>query len=115
MATVRMIRDAAYTKPPKRITEARFMEMLCVLPPEDWQRFGAHESFKLCEYDEGNVTGIYCRIDNDYFELHDVYTMPHLAILAACMYEQSVSALEAEGLTRSDAQGVVDARQMVKS
>ena len=113
MTTVRMISDAKYTRPPKRITQARFWEMLEVLPPDDWQRFADHESFKLCEFDCGNVTGIYCRIGEEYWEMHDNYRMPHLAIVAACMYESAVSALEAEGLTRSDAQGVVDARQRV--
>ena len=58
-------------KPPKRITEGRFNEMLEILPPVDWRRGANTETFKVSEGDSGHIHPIFCRIDTTYWELHD--------------------------------------------
>ena len=80
-----------WRKPPTEITEARFWEMLCVLPPEGWEIRDDSESFKLCEYTSGAVTGIYARIgpvgQARYFEMQDYFTLPHAVIVERCQAE----------------------------
>ena len=67
--------DSRFRHAPERITRERFHEMLEVLPPEDWQRRGSIETFKLCERTCGNITAIFCRIGDSYWELQDDYTL----------------------------------------
>lgn len=82
--TVVAEQDAHWLRPPVRITHERFIEMLEVLPPEDWQHHSGGESFKLSERTSGNVTMIFCRIGEDYYELQDRVTLTHAQILAKC-------------------------------
>lgn len=66
---------------PVEITEARFLEMLNVLPPVRWVREGGAESFKMSERYYGSITGIYARIGKRYFNFSDVITLPHDEII----------------------------------
>lgn len=65
-------KEKALCSEPEPITEARFMEMLEVLPPQRWQRGENCESFELCEHTSGRVTAIFCRIGDRYFEFSDI-------------------------------------------
>ncbi len=61
-----------WRRAPVEITEEQFNEMLNCLPPVGWVGIGGDfESFKMCELDAANITGIYCRLGSRYFELHD--------------------------------------------
>ena len=62
---------SGWRRAPVEITEEQFHEMLNCLPPDDWDMGEAFESFKMCELDAANITGIYCRRGSRYFELHD--------------------------------------------
>ena len=77
--------DESYKQPPVEIDAERYNEMLEVLPPEQWHGIGEHtESFKLSERTSGNITAIFCRIGERYFEMQDSVFMKHAAIVAAC-------------------------------
>jgi hypothetical protein len=90
LEAVAMATEQAMIRPPTRITRDKFIEMLEVLPPEDWQqRRGAagvpsSESFKLVEYFSGNITSIYARIGGEYFEMLDRGTLSHEQIVEKC-------------------------------
>lgn len=73
-----------FRHPPRAISEDRFIEMLEVLPPEDWQRGAGAESFKLMERTSGSITAIFCRIGDRYFELSDSFTLSHNEIVTRC-------------------------------
>lgn len=81
---------AKYIGPVSLITQDRFNYLLEVLPPEDWQRGGSSESFKLMERLSGNITTIAARIGNDYYEFNDNARMTHVAII-----EKIAKAIEA--------------------
>lgn len=66
---------------PVEITEARYFEMLEVLPPEDWKSSSDGSSFKLCEYLSGLITSIYVAMGPRYFAFNDLATLPHAAIM----------------------------------
>lgn len=75
--------DAAFRHPPTRVTRERYLQMLEVLPPVDWRGIGSTaESFKLSERTCGNITAIFCRIGESYWELQDDITLPHAEIVA---------------------------------
>lgn len=60
------------------ITDARFHEMLGVLPPVGWSHSDrSFESFKISECTAGSITAIFVRIHDRYFELSDSITLPH--------------------------------------
>ena len=68
--------------PPQRITADAFFEALGALPPEDWQRRGHSESFKMSEYYTGQVTTIYSRIGNNFYTFRDMASLTHEQIIA---------------------------------
>ena len=74
----------SFIHPPQVVTEARFWEMLEVLPPVGWKTTEAGETFKLSERTSGLITAIFCRIGEKYFELSDKITLTHDEILAKC-------------------------------
>lgn len=77
--------EDAFKSPPVEITEARFMEMLGILPPVGWKH-GEHdsESFKISELTAGRVTAIFVRIGQRYFEFSDLITTRHIDCVARC-------------------------------
>jgi hypothetical protein len=76
--------DDMFRHPPQPITKARFVEMLEVLPPEDWHCGDGAESFKLSERTSGSITAIFCRVGNRYFEMQDSFTLSHNEIVTRC-------------------------------
>lgn len=62
---------------PREITQEKFTEMLCILPPVSWHHDSHGESFKMSERQAGFVTAIYVRIDQRFFEFHDDIRTPH--------------------------------------
>lgn len=65
-------KERALCTEPVEITEDRFMEMLEVLPPQNWQRGKGCESFELSEHFSGRVTSIFCRFGPEYFEFQGI-------------------------------------------
>lgn len=79
--------DYAYTKycePPTKITEKEYWYMLGQLPPMHWRSEGNTESFKMIEFITGNLTTIYAKIDDQYYEFVDYATLTHDQIIAKC-------------------------------
>ncbi|MCR4319791.1 MAG: DUF1419 domain-containing protein [Candidatus Brocadiaceae bacterium] len=66
------------------ITEDRFIEMLEVLPPINWVHENGSESFKISERTYGNITAIFARIGERYFELSDSIFLSHQQIMEKC-------------------------------
>lgn len=71
-------------RPPEEITEEKYVEMLEVLPPLDWVQRQVESSFKLSEFTSGQITAIYCRLGDRYFELSDRCSLSHSEIVAKC-------------------------------
>lgn len=76
--------DAAAKLPPEEITEEKFWYMLEALPPVGWKHGADCESFKMSERWSGNITYIYARISNKYFEMRDDIRTPHDVIIEKC-------------------------------
>ena len=68
-----------YRQPVSEITAERFNDMLEVLPPLGWvfSESGREQSFKLMEMYCGNVTDIFAKSGDRYFQLRDHVTLPH--------------------------------------
>ncbi len=71
--------------------------MLEVLPPIRWEgresvdRWNPEldtESFMLSERTYGNITAIFCRIGERYFEMQDSIFLTYEAIIAKCQKEE---------------------------
>jgi hypothetical protein len=77
-------RHDKYVHGPREITEERFNEMLCVLPPEDWRRSAGAQSFKMSEHQTGYFTAIFCEIGSRFFELCDDCRNSHEWIVREC-------------------------------
>lgn len=67
----------SYKMPTKEIGEARFIDMLEVLPPAKWVSYGEEESFHVCERIAGNIVSIFVRIGKRYFEMQDEASLSH--------------------------------------
>lgn len=63
------------------IDEARFMDMLEVLPPLDWRGTSDSQSFKLSEMYSGNITNIFAQYGMRYFQMHNQCTLTHDEIM----------------------------------
>jgi len=74
--------EAQFKTGPLRITEAQWFYALEVLPPEDWHRTAAGESFKMSERLAGSITGIYVALDEGYFMFNDSAELPHADCVA---------------------------------
>lgn len=90
--TVFAAQQNALKSAPALITRDRFMDMLEVLPPEGWARREGSESFKLCEYQSGNITSIFARIGKHYYEFMDDASLSHESILEKIAAASSTSA-----------------------
>jgi len=71
-------------KPPWRIDEARWFDMLNVLPPSKWRRMSGGESFHVCEYLSGDIVSWFVRVGTEFYELQDVDSKSHAQLVAAC-------------------------------
>lgn len=76
--------EAMYRHGPTEITEARFTDMLEVLPPLRWKRTSDAEVFFLSEHTYGSITSIYARLGDRYFEMSDSISTDHDLVIAAC-------------------------------
>ncbi|VYU36904.1 hypothetical protein [Metakosakonia massiliensis] len=70
-----------FRSPWVEITESRYIDQLEVLPPVDWCRSTAGESFKSMEMYGGDVTTIFARRAGRFFECRDLHTLTHAAIV----------------------------------
>ena len=76
--------DDYWRRPPVEITAERFEEMLCVLPPVGWERGESAEVFKMSEPTSGEITAIFCRLGDRYFEMQDRIDMNPGLVIAKC-------------------------------
>lgn len=68
---------------PVEVSAERYWDMLEILPPDGFVGTGHEESFKLSERTAGNITAIFARVGDRYFELADSVFMKHADIIAA--------------------------------
>lgn len=66
-ATVRKAQEKEYCKTWIETDREDFLEMLEVLPPENWTRGVDTEAFRMSEYWTGTITSHYVRIGDRYF------------------------------------------------
>jgi hypothetical protein len=69
---------------PKEVTEERWHDMLCVLPPSKWRGSNGSQSFHVCEYLSGNFVSWFVNIGARYFELQDVDSLTHAQLVDMC-------------------------------
>lgn len=72
----------------EQVTEARYWEMLEILPPLDMHVSGQNTSFKMSERLTGNLTSIFAQIGDTYWTFVDRDTMTHEEIIAKILKEQ---------------------------
>ena len=76
-ATIRQHTLARYKTEPKRITREYFLEMLEIMPPENWHTGHRSESFNLCEHYTHDIASTFVRIGSDYWEFRDRAGLTH--------------------------------------
>lgn len=84
--------DEAAKTLPVEITEARFHDMLNVLPPVNWSKTGNGESFKMSERFTGSITAIFIALNGRYFTFHDTITLPHDECCSKVFHSQAYRA-----------------------
>jgi hypothetical protein len=89
--------DASHIKAPKPCSKERFMDMLEVLPPQDWRVMPDSESFKLQERTTGNITLIMLRIGDAYWEMEDMVNLTHYDICGKVNAFFNISCLNFQG------------------
>ncbi len=77
--------ELKYVRAPQEITEARFLEMLHMMPPRDLYGSTGRQTFKLSEFIDGDITTLFCQVDGRCFELRDSYRLTHREIIAKCI------------------------------
>jgi hypothetical protein len=73
--------ESLFVTAPIEIDQAQFYEMMGALPPKHWRNHGISESFQMIEHTSGNITAIFCRIENRYFEMQNQAGMSHEDIM----------------------------------
>jgi hypothetical protein len=73
-----------YVRTLKEITEARFLNMLNLMPPRDFYGSTGRQTFKLSELLDDDTATIFCQVDGRCFELRDDCRLTHREILAKC-------------------------------
>lgn len=63
------------------ITQNRYIRQLEALQPMDWCRGFGGESFKSMAFTGGDVTAIYVRYGERFFECHDLHTLNHRELI----------------------------------
>jgi hypothetical protein len=81
----RVLQEETTCTQPEEITKEKFIEMLEVLPPMKWNNRGYDETFMMCEFWTGRITGIYCRIADRYFTFLGICTLTHSEIVRKCL------------------------------
>lgn len=81
--------EESFKTEPVEITEAKWHEMLCVLPPVAWKRDPSGESFKMSERMAGSITGIYVRLGDRYFQFYDDIRLSHPECVARCVLSRA--------------------------
>lgn len=61
---------------PEEIAEEKWIEMLEVLPPQNWKHSKRGESFELCEHTSGRITGIYVRLGGKFYAFQGLAWKP---------------------------------------
>lgn len=73
--------EAMLRTDPEAITEDRFNDALCILPPEGWVQNPGGASFKMCEYLSGRMTRIYACVAGTYWTFVDAADLSHADIM----------------------------------
>lgn len=72
---------AANYRPVTEISEKKFIDMLEVLPPLDWQGTPESQTFKLSEMYSGNITDIFAQYRTRFFTMRNEVTLTHEEII----------------------------------
>lgn len=80
-AQVQVIQNIGYRREWTEITQARYIVQLEMLPPMDWCRGYGGESFKSMEFSGGDVTAIFVRYGERFFECRDLHTLTHKELI----------------------------------
>ncbi|MFK3711552.1 DUF1419 domain-containing protein [Leclercia adecarboxylata] len=96
-AQVQIMQNIGYRREWTEITQARYVNQLESLPPMDWCRGYGGESFKSMEFTGGDVTAIFVRYGERFFECRDLHTLTHRALIGEvinrfCLDEPLISA-----------------------
>lgn len=75
------VQNASYRRPWVEISQSRYVDQLEVLPPMDWCRGYGGESFKSMEFTGGDVTAIFARFEDRFFECHDLHSLTHRELI----------------------------------
>lgn len=67
---------------PVEVTEAKWDEALCVLPPLKWVQKGDVESFRICEATVATVHATYVRLGKRYFHMSRPLAESHEQVVA---------------------------------
>lgn len=67
LAQIEAAESEVYLTPWEEITEAEWATALETLPPEKWLTVEGINIFRMAEYDHGNITTHYARVNNRYF------------------------------------------------
>lgn len=84
IAAIRKVIDKKYITIPSVTTEEEWMDLLCVLPPKNYNTSDRATSFMLEEFTIADITTIGCNIDDIYFTFSDRCTLTHFEILEKC-------------------------------
>ena len=77
--------DGFYRRGPEQCSRDHFLEMLEVLPPQQWVRRGDVQTWKMLERTSGRITNIYCGLGLHCYTLADDFNLPHAEIVRRCV------------------------------
>ena len=78
--TFSRMQDDSYVTDPRLITEERFHEAFECLPPLRWETHLGVESFRFMEHSCGDITTIFARTGDQFWELEDRFNMSRDAL-----------------------------------
>lgn len=73
--TFSRMQDDSYVTEPRLITEERFQEAFECLPPLRWETHLGVESFRFMEHSCGDITTIFARTGDQFWEFEDRFNM----------------------------------------
>lgn len=80
-ATAPEMPDASYRRPWVEISQSRYVGQMESLSLMDWCRGYGGESFKSMEFTGGDVTAIFARFEDRFFECHDLHSLTHRELI----------------------------------
>ena len=79
-----------YMSPPEKITAEKFEEMMNIMPPIKYRTGALSESFMMSEAMTLGIRGIYCRVNDQYYQMYDRQSLTHEEIAQMCLKSEEV-------------------------